>query len=541
MTEKKIFLTAKMDKRDAKEGEAVTACLAVPGVRADKDEKEKANTEDGEDPGIVVVERACEAGGRQDLEPVQGGVETNTTSNTGDRPGRENETVEGTNVIWAPHVSEEGGNGTKTSSVAGGEEPHQTLEGRVVLSGDEVGGQGDDNDLQAEGKKEDSFASSGGVEVMTAVAEDLDDQVGGHGVEETAKAVEDTIKSENVDTFSWGLAKQIDSHGFDAGNSDETKELVAEKYEVEEDIVRGQDGLGESIVGVLLVVEIGGGVILVKVLFLFGIGGNDDVKGGVLFAENVRGEVVGRGAESDGAYEEEKGEAATDQAEGGGETNDGEDVGVKFGPGNVTGTETTDGKAGGNATVVREPFLQCGDGGDVVETETETTENTKAKVDTDDGVRVERDGGYGVTDAKSDGTDQEAHTRSVALDPGAQDGGGKTERADGDKEGGGGIVGFGVAINSGIYGGVKGGKRVERSAAELDNECRKEEDPAVERDAGDIKTEGAFKALLLFALGGRYNSPVLRDYVCHFRSIDDFQVSGGERKFLAGAPRERRD
>jgi len=184
-----------MENPKTKEGVAVTPFLAVLGVRANKEEHNEANNEEGENPGEVGL--VLNSGGiKLVLDHV--GVEAETTRDTTDGPGREHDTVEGTNIVWAPHVGEEGRDGAETSSVASGKEPHHGPEATVAISVDKDGEDGDDNDLDAEGGEEDDLASGRGVEVVTATAKELDDDVGDHGKDETADAVEDTVDGDDI-------------------------------------------------------------------------------------------------------------------------------------------------------------------------------------------------------------------------------------------------------------------------------------------------------------------------------------------------------
>jgi len=198
-----------MEKPKAKEGEAVTPFLAVRGVRADKEEHDKANDEEGENPGEVGLVLDLEG-----VELVQDhvAVEAESTRDTADGPGREHDAVEGTNVVRTPHVGEEGRDGAETGSVASGEEPHNGPEATVAVGVDEGGKDGDDDDLNAEGDEEDGLASGRGVEVVAAAAKDLDHDVRDHGEEKTANTVEDTVDGDDVGALVGGLLEQVLSH-----------------------------------------------------------------------------------------------------------------------------------------------------------------------------------------------------------------------------------------------------------------------------------------------------------------------------------------
>lgn len=344
------ILNAKRSKADnaAKQTQAREFALAlghqtVADRGLDKADDEETNTGNGKNPvkvdGVNVnVLDGVAATGQKVVVDLG---EEQTTTDTGDGPGGQDDSVQGANVGGSEHVAQEGRDTTESTTVAGSQHPDGSQEGGVVLLLHDGGKGGEDNNL------DDQHDDVAGLAAQL---------VRGGSKEETTSQVESTVDRDNGSTSGRRLAKDINNNGRETGQEDESSKRIAKEHEVDESVLVGEDRVDQG--------HGRGRVAHVGSSLLGGVGldiavGIDLVAVDVQAVDNKSG---GRDTEDQAAQKHDGKVAAAQGDEGVGQTNgSGEGFGY-LGQGNGASSETADCKTSSKSTTIREPLLKSGDG-----------------------------------------------------------------------------------------------------------------------------------------------------------------------------------
>lgn len=285
--------------------------------------------------------------------------EEQSTTDTGNGPGSQDNSVQGSDVGGTEHVAQEGGDTTESATVAGSQHPDRGQEGWVVLVIHDGGEGSEDNDLDDQ------------HDDVAGLAANL---VRSGGKEETTSQVESTVDRDNGGTSRSGLVKNVDNNGREAGQEHKSGKRVAKEHKVDESVLVGQDGVNQSH-GRGGVAHVGGS--------LLGSEGFNIAVGIDLVAVDIQtvNSKAGRRDTEDQAAAKHDGKVAAAQGdEGVGQTNSSPKRVGNLGQNNGTSSETADSETGGQSTAVREPLLKSRDGRDVAETQTRTSNDSISEV-----------------------------------------------------------------------------------------------------------------------------------------------------------------
>lgn len=452
----------------------------IVGTDTKEPDDDEATQDQGKDPVEVdIVSTGIRGEGTTGTDVVVDSGEAQTTSHTSNGPGSEDNTVAGTNVLTTKHIGEEGRDDSKASTVASGEDEHASEE-TTIVPGVEEGWEDDEDDtLGGEEEAED------GLSAYT---------IGDGGKDETTSKVETPVDGDDGGSGGGITTKEILDHVGETGDDDETKDGVGEEHKVHDEVLAGSERLDEgetddgrvhggdvgvprgltggyhgTFTGDGLDVPIGG--------IALGVGskgggtalGLDDglilgLSGGELLTVRCHAlDGVTRWGDTD-----DEGAGEHDDEVDGGEDGEGDgkaevtDKGTwDLGKGDTPSPEATDGKASGHTTKVREPFLQGRHGGDVGETQAETTDDTVSHVDEPELLCVDGQGSEAIADDEEGGSDEGGLHWTIPLEPWAHDGGGETKATDGNVEGDGGHTFVGITIEGIVNGLVEDGPSVE--------------------------------------------------------------------------------
>lgn len=286
--------------------------------------------------------------------------EEQSTTDTGNGPGSQDDSVQGSNVGGTEHVAQEGRDTAESTTVAGSQHPDCSQESWVVLVIHDGGEGGEDNDLD---NQHDDVAGLAANLVRSG------------GKKETTSQVESTVDRDNGGTSSSGLVKDVDNNGRETGQEHKSGKRVAKEHEVDESVLVGEDRFNQS--------HGRGGVAHVGGSLLGSVGLNISVGIDLVAVDiqTVDSKAGRRDTEDQAAAEHDDKVAAAQGDEGVGQANSSGKWTGNLGQGNGASSETADSETSSQSTAVREPLLKSRDGRDVAETQTTTSNDSISKVD----------------------------------------------------------------------------------------------------------------------------------------------------------------
>eukprot|EP00123_Amoebidium_parasiticum_P018951 comp24324_c1_seq18/m.45886 comp24324_c1_seq18/g.45886 ORF comp24324_c1_seq18/g.45886 comp24324_c1_seq18/m.45886 type:complete len:617 (+) comp24324_c1_seq18:217-2067(+) len=434
------------------------------------------------------------------------GVEGKTTGHTDEGPGREDDTVKGTDVLDTELVGKEGGDQTEPTTVAGRQEPHADAEGPERAIHNHGGGSQRNDGLEDQGHHEEGLAA---------------EEVGAQTHENTAGKIEARVDGHDGGGEVSVLAELKLADIGQLGDGQQTGNGVGHQHDVHQAVVPREHGLDQrhldlglvQHLGLAVVVNVHGGshgAVATLLVTLEGSGGGLLGRAVAVLVDELVAELglhgedeVLRGrAQNEGAH---KGEPPVDGAEddeGEGHTLGLDEQVLHLGGNHGPATEAAHGHAGHNTTVVGEPLLEGRHGGDVGQTETNTAEDTEADVQQPVHALPAGQGSQHVGNPVERAREEQGLAGTLALQPGTEDSSRGAKAADGHVEGVGSqteVFTLGLVVDNlhaGIDGPVVHGPGVEGAGAHLHKDGSRDQHQAVERN------EAQKLALTLLLSGG---------------------------------------